>query len=67
MTMPEERITGGDPLPRNPMSPLPEALVRLPLPLTGEIVITDVSPCGNGGTCVLVRGDGWAMKNVSSQ
>jgi len=29
--------------------PLPEALLRMSLPLPGEIVTTDVSRCGNEG------------------
>jgi len=47
--MPEENITGGSILALNPKIPLPEALVRLSLPLPGEIVTTDMSTCGNEG------------------
>jgi len=46
------------------LDPPPEALGRMPLPLSGEIVTADVSPGGNEGARKSDRGDGWAIKNA---
>ena len=48
--------------------PLPEALLRMSLPLPGKIVTTDVSRCGNGGAKAYeCRGGGWGMKNARNR
>jgi len=44
--------------------PLPEALVRVPLPLPGEIVTAAVSPCDNEGAWKSGTGGGRATKNA---
>jgi len=47
--------------------PLPEALLRMSLPLPGKIVTTDVSRCDNEDSRSVSTGGGWAIKNARNQ
>lgn len=47
--------------------PLPEALVRVSLPLPLEIVATDISQGDNEDARSPGRGGGWGMRNASGR
>lgn len=46
---------------------LPEALVRVSVPLPLEIVVTDISQGGNEGPRGSGGGSGWGIKNASGK